>query len=1348
MSRQGNKNSVIEKEFEIFPARGTMPSDGAEPFTFSFTPVTLKMASQRAVLMVRGVPLVALPGASQESLLSKLQHQGHGQFVRLLSWLDDMGSSARVDKYYKSNGMSSTYRQLNNLNSLLGLVIGHASASSHVEQVDVYRVELSVRALIRHFEGWIADEVNESLLAELDDEGVPIHAEGQVLVAAYKWDGRSGSIPETAPVLNLSKALAAAAAAAASASATTASQAAPRKNVGPEEDEAATDDQDQQRVSFSDEAFSSQAFPPLTEAERALMSVIHLDSEAMLEIMGPFIAEVLDDKVKHEAVDFVRELVHLDVAVLSLGTSGEGKPQEINISPPLLTASGLLSVGQSWIGTFKLTNPSSAMAEINICTEELQVFGVLPAAPKGGQHCAPPFRAIIPERNSFSFPEKSERQVLLHQDLDSLFLPLLETSRFLVQFEPPRVLLLPESEAEVEITVTPLLSGEFTLVVPCRASTANARVDSVTLSFTCAGPRVRFTAPEVDLGLIGVRSSSSATFNFTNDSPAPATFSFTTDVEPDPELERAERALGLTSVGALGGGGSTRESKGQPSTPSAYQAMASARSDSDTLELNAAVVTVSPPGGLIGPGETITGTITCRAGKLPQRLRGSIECRIWDSSGAVEQATQFQSFRGEIQAPKTIMYPMLIDLGVVFMGMPVSFSVSTENICNLPTTYKLARPGGDSPSFSLVFDKPSGPLGAKEKVTVRGTFTALLPGKIDDVISNKIFGVLTPLGFSINAVAKPLQVDFPLLREGVAPPLPLAPPTATQFTDNGAPPDPAAIEPLDFTHSVPLYERKVQRFALRNLSAIPASFELHVKKFVVLDNIGSDALFEVQMQTELAAAAASNDGGTKNKGRGNRSAPSTRGGTAPSMDKQDTAGGMNVPWLKPREDGVHKFHSVDGKKYSGAAVERQENRKFLTSGLGAAFLVEPPIGVLPPWGVVLVTVRAFNDMPALYDDELEVSLIDVNQNSKRALIPLKMKVQGCPLVIEDASLGMTTVSRDKSVPLQQWQRSQPDKLLALGVACVNAEPPVREFRVRNNGSMAAKVAWKVRSMQGKINGPVKLELALREAEEQSEPGKPPRAVLRVKTSLLFWSDVAKETPFRVVPESATIKSYGTASFSVTMYKTDVLGREDAQLVGNVFFDPNGTTGLALNPSGASIATADLGDKSQVLSIDTPSIASTLLPAESVVPPSYRLDLQLQAEIIAPRLSVNGRILVASEPTTTSAPESMALKFKADATELFARRRAGESRAVVSKTVPIINPTDAAVVVSVSTQGPFILALQHDDSAVVASPGTATRSSVSMSQTMPSMSKMRTTFGSDTIGKTVTLMPKVSCRPSE
>lgn len=42
-------------------------------------------------------------------------------------------------------------------------------------------------------------------------------------------------------------------------------------------------------------------------------------------------------------------------------------------------------------------------------------------------------------------------------------------------------------------------------------------------------------------------------------------------------------------------------------------------------------------------------------------------------------------------------------------------------------------------------------------------------------------------------------------------------------------------------------------------------------------------------------------------------------------------------------------------------------------GLGAAFLVEPTTGVLPPWGVIEISIISFNDTPGRYTDKLELT---------------------------------------------------------------------------------------------------------------------------------------------------------------------------------------------------------------------------------------------------------------------------------------------------------------------------------------------------------------------------------------
>src|SRR5439155_880400 len=132
--------------------------------------------------------------------------------------------------------------------------------------------------------------------------------------------------------------------------------------------------------------------------------------------------------------------------------------------------------------------------------------------------------------------------------------------------------------------------------------------------------------------------------------------------------------------------------------------------DNFKIELKNAVCVIEPPSGIVGACESYTVTITCKAGKIGQRIRGMIETRVFDRTGKIEIISQFLNMRGEVQAPKTKMYPLNFNLGQVYIGMPVKFNVTVENICKLPTKYKLLRPGGETSLYKLTYDKEKGPL--------------------------------------------------------------------------------------------------------------------------------------------------------------------------------------------------------------------------------------------------------------------------------------------------------------------------------------------------------------------------------------------------------------------------------------------------------------------------------------------------------------------------------------------------------------------------------------------------------------------------------------------------------------
>ena len=160
--------------------------------------------------------------------------------------------------------------------------------------------------------------------------------------------------------------------------------------------------------------------------------------------------------------------------------------------------------------------------------------------------------------------------------------------------------------------------------------------------------------------------------------------------------------------------------------------------------------------------------------------------------------------------------------------MPVNFDVTVENICNIPTKFKMERPGGESSQYKVYFHPEKSDLGAKQCVKVRCTFIALTTGAIDDLLANKVFGCGAPLGFSLKAQSNGLSLEFlQLAHRKSAIPQPIGHPSETQYKKGLAiPPSPSMQLPtfrfLPKGVDCPLYERQKMRIVVRNLSAISA----------------------------------------------------------------------------------------------------------------------------------------------------------------------------------------------------------------------------------------------------------------------------------------------------------------------------------------------------------------------------------------------------------------------------------------------------------------------------------------------------------------------------------------------
>jgi hypothetical protein len=626
------------------------------------------------------------------------------------------------------------------------------------------------------------------------------------------------------------------------------------------------------------------------------------------------------------------------------------------------------------------------------------------------------------------------------------------------------------------------------------------------------------------------------------------------------------------------------------------------------------------------------------------------------------------------------MYPMHVDVGKVYIGVPVTFDMNIENLCNLPAKYKYERPGGDSYLYKLEYSEKKGTLEQKEKVTAKVTFTATNTGVIDDVQACKVFGVKYPLGYTVAGTAKDVLLEFVPMHEPTdLPPPNLAPKDAPRFPGGGDPPEPAPIQPLEFGRAVPLYERRYVRFAIRNFSAIPTPYTIRVKKYEVVEEktpqYGSGVVASISSLLE----------------------------SAKSKTRKDLI-------IAPHEDGENKFSSEAGKKYIGLHIQKQEDLLFLKNGLGASYYIDPVEGVLEPWGVDVVTIRAFNNAPGEYNDDVVCSITDARGGTRDYTIPLKMTVTGCPLLVERDTVGMSIVRKGSEDILGK-------QILQMGYACCNCDPLVREFRVVNNGAKLAKVKWLIRKIPPKVNGPVNFKIRV------DKKGK-------VKARVKLWDDVLKNTPYTIEPPKVLIGPYSRQLFKVTLSHTTDEGLEQAMLTGTIAFDDGSSkmtmssTMLDSPPNELEVPSGEAGGGEEG-AVEENTVAS-------IRDDNYKLTVVLQGDLMLPALRIDQSTYTAKDDTFII-PKNDTLVFRTAAPVLYARGT--KPSEVCWKEISVVNPTDATLTFSATVDGPFTIK-QSGDSAGV--PSTASSQMGRSSASPLVMTSMTSTFG-----KTYSLLPNGS-----
>ena len=144
---------------------------------------------------------------------------------------------------------------------------------------------------------------------------------------------------------------------------------------------------------------------------------------------------------------------------------------------------------------------------------------------------------------------------------------------------------------------------------------------------------------------------------------------------------------------------------------------------------------------------------------------------------------------------------------------------------------------------------------------------------------------------------------------------------------------------LDFGDDVPLFERRKMRIAVRNLSAIAASFNFGCNKY-----------------------------------------------PAEPLPPQPVRFANKI--LDDAHDVENTFQSEMGRTYISKRLLQKQDSIVLTKGNGVAFAVEPSSGQLTPWGVTVIEITAFNNMASLFNDTLSCEV----ETAPTAQIPVSLSL--------------------------------------------------------------------------------------------------------------------------------------------------------------------------------------------------------------------------------------------------------------------------------------------------------------------------------------------------------------------
>merc|ERR1711871_244000 len=328
---------------------------------------------------------------------------------------------------------------------------------------------------------------------------------------------------------------------------------------------------------------------------------------------------------------------------------------------------------------------------------------------------------------------------------------------------------------------------------------------------------------------------------------------------------------------------------------------------------------------------------------------------------------------------------------------------------------------------------------------------------------------------------------------------------------------------------------------------------------------------------------------------------STKRGSQRGSRGSTRMGGSRVI-LGDGHEKTQQYRSKNGRAYIQDKTQKTLDQSILRKGKGAAFVITPASGRLPPWGSVTVDVVSYNDMPGSYRDELLSNVVGLPPASLRA----KMTVVGSPLTLSTACVGL---DQSSTPPIFAW-----------GNLLRSAAETSRYLKVVNTGPIPCKLTWK---MKGIYAEPPLLDLCLEATDDDEMP----------VNMILEHHPPNPPPPFSVFPEDATIPAYGETPFEVTFVPPDTCDSYKAIMHADASYDfsnrsksqiGDAKTASAVDSGRSDAPAADSSDGSQNLGIsnagtandgagpDLPGCLTVACSATTIVPAltvhkSHRID---------------------------------------------------------------------------------------------------------------------------------------------